>query len=131
MTRESLVTQDWKGIVARLGGAAALEQSARGTKAFLRARAIATAVDLLRLILTYCLSDRGLRSTAAWATATGLADISNVALLQRLRRCGDWLALLVGEALAAAAPLSKPRPPDPHHRCDHGPKGGAGGQERE
>ena len=34
----------------------------------------------------------------------GLADISNVALLQRLRRCGDWLALLVGEALAAAAP---------------------------
>jgi hypothetical protein len=104
MTRESLVTQDWDGLVVRLGGAAALEQSARGTKAFLRARAIATAVDLLRLILTYCLSDRGLRSTAAWATATGLADISNVALLQRLRRCGDWLALLVGEALAAAAP---------------------------
>src|SRR5208282_3330414 len=64
----------------------------------------ATAVDLLRLILAYCLSDRGLRSTAAWATATGLADLSNVALLQRLRRCGDWLALLVGEALAAAVP---------------------------
>src|SRR5208282_277651 len=104
MTRESLVTQDWEGIVARLGGAAALEQSARDTKAFLRARAIATAVDLLRLILAYCLGERGLRSTAAWATAMGLADISNVALLQRLRRCGDWLALLVGEALAAAAP---------------------------
>ena len=104
MTCESLVTQDWEGIVARLGGAAALEQSARGTKAFLRARAIATAVDLLRLILAYCLGERGLRSTAAWATAMGLADISNVALLQRLRRCGDWLALLVGEALAAAAP---------------------------
>ena len=61
-------------------------------------------MDLLRPILTYCLSDRGLRSTAAWATATGLADLSNVALLQRLRRSGDWLALLVGEALAAAAP---------------------------
>jgi len=104
MTRESLVTQDWEGIVARLGGAAALGQSARDTKAFLRARAIATAVDLLRLILAYCLGERGLRSTAAWAAAMGLADISNVALLQRLRRCGDWLALLVGEALAAAAP---------------------------
>jgi hypothetical protein len=98
MTRESLVTQDWDGLVVRLGGAAALEQSARDTKAFLRARAVATGVDLLRLILTYCLSGRGLRSTAAWATATGLADLSNVALLQRLRRCG------VGEALAAAAP---------------------------
>ncbi len=80
------------------------EQSARDTKAFLRTRAIATAVDLLRLILAYCLGERGLRSTAAWATAMELADISNVALLQRLRRCGDWLALLVGEALTAAAP---------------------------
>ena len=96
--------QDWDGLVGRLGGAAALEQSARDTKAFLRARAVASAVDLLRLILTYCLSDRGLRSTAAWATATGLVDISNVALLYRLRRCGDWLALLVGQALADAAP---------------------------
>src|SRR5271165_5319019 len=104
MTRESLVTQDWESVVARLGGATTLEQSARDTKAFLRARAIATAVDLLRLILAYCLSDRGLRSTAAWATAIGLANLSNVALLQRLRRCGDWLALLVGEALAVAAP---------------------------
>ena len=57
MTRESLVAQDWEGVVARLGGAGALEQSAHDTKAFLRARAIATAVDLLRLILAYCLSD--------------------------------------------------------------------------
>ena len=38
MTRESLVTQDWEGVVARLGGATTLEQSARDTKAFLRAR---------------------------------------------------------------------------------------------
>jgi DDE family transposase len=104
MTRESLSAQDWQDIVARLGGAAGLEQSARETKAFLRARAIATATDLLRLVLAYCLGDRGLRSTAAWSTAVGLADLSNVALLQRLRRCGDWLAFLVGEALAAAAP---------------------------
>jgi hypothetical protein len=104
MTRESLVNQDWEGVVARLGGTAALEQSARDAKAFLRARAIATAVDLLRLILAYCLGERGLRSTVAWATAMGLANISNVALLQRLRRSGDWLALLVGEALASAAP---------------------------
>ena len=104
MTPESLATQDWDSVLAGLGGAAALERSARDTRAFLRARAIATAVDLLRLILAYCLSDRGLRSTAAWATAIGLANLSNVALLQRLRRCSDWLALLVGEALAAAAP---------------------------
>src|SRR5271166_4994641 len=124
MTRESLVTQDWEGIVARLGGATTLEQSARDTKAFLRARAIATAVDLLRLILAYCLGDRGLRSTAAWATAIGLANLSNVALLQRLRRCGDWLALLVGEALAAAAPQASRGPQRRSQRPERQPRRG-------
>jgi len=104
MTHESLCNEDWNGVVARLGGAETLEKSARETKAFLRARAIECAVDLLRLILAYCLGERGLRSTAAWATSVGLVDISNVALLYRLRQCGDWLAMLVGQALAAAAP---------------------------
>lgn len=106
MTHESLVTHDWESVVARLGGAEMLNGSARKTKAFLRARVIKSAVDLLRMILAYCLGERGLRSTAAWATAIGLVDISNVALLYRLQRCGDWLALLVGQALAANAPTA-------------------------
>lgn len=106
MTHESLVNGDWKHIVARLGGAASLETSARETKAFLRARVIENAVDLLRMILAYCLGSRGLRSTAAWANAVGLADISNVALLYRLRQCGDWLALLVGQTLAFDTPAA-------------------------
>jgi len=104
MTHESVSSKDWIGIVSRLGGAATLERGARETKAFLRARVIDSAVDLLRMILAYCLGKGGLRSTAAWATSIGLVDITNVALLYRLRRCGDWLALLVGQALAAAAP---------------------------
>jgi hypothetical protein len=104
MTCESLVNGDWTHIVDRLGGRAGLETSARATKAFLRARVIESAVDLLRLILAYCLGARGLRCTAAWASAVGLADISNVALLYRLRRCGDWLALLIGRTLALDAP---------------------------
>jgi Transposase DDE domain len=104
MTQEPRVDRDWQDIVDRLGGAAALEASARETKAFLRARVVDSAIALLRLVLAYCLGDRGLRSTAAWATSIGLVDISNVALLYRLRQCGDWLAVLVGRALAAAAP---------------------------
>jgi DDE family transposase len=104
MTHESLVNQDWEGVVARLGGAEMLDLSARETKAFRRPRVIDNAVDLLRLILAYCLGEKGLRSTAAWATSVGLVDISNVALLYRFRQCGDWLAMLVGRALAAAAP---------------------------
>jgi hypothetical protein len=104
MTHESLVNEDWSNVVARLGGAAALNATARETKAFLRPREITNAVDLLRLILAYCLGERGLRLTAAWAVSMGLVDISNVALLYRLRRCGDWLAMLVGQVLAGAAP---------------------------
>ena len=104
MRHESLVNEDWTYVVARLGGAAALDATARETKAFLRPREITNAVDLLRLILAYCLGERGLRLTAAWATSVGLADISNVALLYRLRQCGNWLAMLVGHALAGAAP---------------------------
>jgi hypothetical protein len=104
MRSESLVNRDWAGVVARLGGAEALKLTARQTKAFIRAREIKNAVDLLRLIMAYCLGERGLRSTAAWATSVGLVDISCVALLYRLRHCGDWLALLVGQVLAEAAP---------------------------
>jgi hypothetical protein len=104
MIQASLSERDWRGIVDRLGGAAAIESSARHAGAFVRARVIGNAVDLLRLVLAYCLGPGGLRSTTAWASAIGLVDVSNVALLQRLRRCGDWLGALVGQALAAGAP---------------------------
>src|SRR6266403_2801718 len=104
MRHESLLNEDWSNVVVRLGGAEKLHVTARETKAFLRPREITNAVDLLRLILAYCLGNGGLRSTAAWATSVGLVDVSNVALLYRLRQCGDWLAMLVGQALAGAAP---------------------------
>ena len=106
MNHATLVSPDWELILDRLGGAEAIESSARRTKAFLRAREIPNAVALLRLILAYCLGPGGLRSTAAWASAIGLVDISNVGLLQRLRRSGDWLAGLVGQALASGAPAA-------------------------
>jgi hypothetical protein len=60
--------------------------------------------DLLRIILAYCLGDRGLRATAAWAAAAGLADVSNPAILYRLRNRGDWLTVLIGQLLTATAP---------------------------
>jgi len=61
------------------------------------------APDLLRLILAYCLGGMGLRSTSAWAASTGLADLSNVALLRRLRNCGTWMEHLVGKLLGGGA----------------------------
>src|SRR4051812_13110609 len=102
----SLVTDDWDAIVARLGGAEALETGARLTGAFLRPRKIRSAVDLLRFTLAYCLGEMGLRLTAAWGAALGLADVSNVALLGRLRNMEPWLARLVGETLQAEQPAA-------------------------
>jgi DDE family transposase len=104
MTHESLLNRDWDRIVRWLGGAAALERSARATGAFRQAREIKSAIDLLRLILAYCLGGHGFRLTAAWATSMGLVDISAPALLYRLRQCGDWLSFLIEQVLRSAAP---------------------------
>ena len=106
MKTDSLLNKDWSSVITRLGGAASLAETARATKAFLRPREIRSAVDLLRLVLGYCLGERGLRATAAWAAAMELADVSNPAILYRLRQCGDWLTLLIGQLLASSLPRS-------------------------
>src|SRR6476646_10868919 len=87
MDRACLLHRDWCHVVDRLGGAEAIAASARETKAFRRARGVPGAVALLRLALAYYLRQGGLRSTAAWASAVGLAD-------------------MVGGLLAAAAPTA-------------------------
>jgi hypothetical protein len=101
MTHESLSNAEWFGAVARLGGSELLEKEAREFGAFERARRIKCAVDQLRLVLAYCWGTRGLRLTAAWAEAMGLASLSNVALLKRLRNSADWLEQLVCRLLGA------------------------------
>ena len=105
MTRSALfLNQDWQATVDRLGGAEALEASAREAGAMVRKRKIKSAVDLLRLVLAYCLGEAGLRSTATWATTVDLADVSNVAVLKRLRGSGEWLGILVSRILSDGVP---------------------------
>ena len=87
-------------LVARLGGAESIEVLARRHSAFHRARHIKSAADLLRLILAYAPGGRSLRRLAAEAAATGIVDVSDVALLARFRRCGDWLIALCENQLA-------------------------------
>jgi hypothetical protein len=100
MTHGLLLNEHWQAALEQLGGQAAIEASARETGAFRRGRAVKSAADLLRLILAYCLGGMGLRSTSAWAASVGLADLSNVALLKRLRRCGPWIEHLAGLLLS-------------------------------
>jgi hypothetical protein len=104
MNRESLASEDWDWTIARLGGEDLITGLARQCKAFSRVREIRSAVDLLRLTLAYCLGHVGLRTTAAWAEAVGLASVSDVALLRRLRKTGDWLSCLIGHLLTGSCP---------------------------
>lgn len=106
MSQNTLLNDDWDSAVERLGGKEQLKAGAKATNAFLRARAFKDAVDMLRMILAYCLSDNGLRSTAAWAASIGLVDVANTALLYRLRQSEKWLTSLVEQTLASSTPQS-------------------------
>src|ERR1700684_2673991 len=92
--------ETFAALLDRLGGAEAIEALARRHSAFHRARHIKSAADLLRLILAYAPGGRSLRKLAAEAAAVGVVDVSDVALLTRFRRCGDWLIALCENLLA-------------------------------
>src|SRR5260370_12952110 len=104
MAHESLTNEDWGWAVEKLGGAPLIATAARETKAFLRPREVRSAVDLLPLTLAYCLGQMGLRTTAAWAESVGVASLSDVALLGRLRNTGDWLLRLITHLLDLGCP---------------------------
>jgi len=67
------------------------EESARTTGAFRRSRYMTEPATVLRLLLLHAVLDGGLRETVALARASGIADISQVALLKRLRTSGAWM----------------------------------------
>lgn len=100
---EQLDSADLSLIVERMGGAMALASSARKYKAFLRPRGIKSAVDLLRLAFMYGPGGYSLRALAAMAAADDIADVSDVAVLERLKRTADWLQSLCEEALGRVA----------------------------
>lgn len=80
---ESMLPQGWMEMARELG-------ALRRTRGFADARA------LLRVMLIHLGDGCGLRDTAARASQAGLADVSDVALLKRLKSCErwfEWLAL--------------------------------------
>jgi hypothetical protein len=72
-------------------------EAAREQKAFQRARYTTEPAALLRLLLFHAVNDAGLRETVAQARASGIAQMSQVALLKRLRTSRGWLAWLGSE----------------------------------
>jgi hypothetical protein len=90
---QPLEDEKWASFIQPL--AQDLEETARQDKALLRRREIRRAADLLRLVMVYVARDFSLRLTGAWGTLLGLGRLSDVAVLQRFRRCHYWLGHLI------------------------------------
>jgi hypothetical protein len=72
-------------------------EQARSTGALRRARGIANADRLLQLILMHTATGLSLRQTVVRAREQSIADISDVALLKRLRSSEQWLRQLTSQ----------------------------------
>ena len=99
---ESLLPQDWQSKARELG-------------AFRRCGAIANARALLQVLLIHLGQGCSLRETAVQARLAGIAHVSDVALLKRLRSCSGWFEWL-GQQLRQAPELrcgSSARKPAP------------------
>ncbi len=51
------------------------------------------------MAFAYAVCDWPLRLVGAWLTTLGLAQMSDVAILKRLKQCQHWLGLLVVQIL--------------------------------
>ncbi len=97
--------------------------------AITRLRAIQSAEALLRLFFAYAWNDWSLRTTAAWARRIGLADISDVAVLKRLRHASAWLGFNLGSMVSIAGHRHRAEEPMPagahrwHHHSTPGQQG--------
>jgi hypothetical protein len=91
----SLADEDWSIIAGFLP--ARWEQAAIELKALQRARGVSGPEALLRLILLHVSTGLSLRQTSVRARALGLANVSDVALLKRLRAAEPWLRGLCQE----------------------------------
>lgn len=98
MTPEAL-EQEWKTLLTMLPSD--LERRACATGALRRRREVKSAADLVRLAFVYGLCDFSLRATASWAQERGLANLSDVAVLKRLKNAAPFLSELLTQQLAA------------------------------
>ena len=82
----SFLPDDWEGLARRTGALRKLRKDKSPSK-------------LLRILLLHLGCGHSLRETVVRARRAQLADLSDVALLKRLRKCRDWLHALCVELL--------------------------------
>jgi hypothetical protein len=96
----SPLSDQWPDLRSLLPSGFDVEATARSRGAFTRARAVKDAETLLRLALAYGGCGMSLRECCVWAEATGVATLSDPALLKRLGKASGWLGDLVASLLA-------------------------------
>ncbi len=99
MQNASKLDSQWRHLMSQVSGVIDLDTSALASKALIRRREINSAETLFRLALAYGPGGLSLRSAAAWAGATGLANLSDTAVMNRLRGAADWLGEIAGALL--------------------------------
>lgn len=87
------IVQDWERVEMIVPSDLAATASATG--ALVRRRGIRRALDLLRIVLAYAVCDWPLRLVGAWCVLIEIADVSDVAILNRLRNSTTWLGCLI------------------------------------
>lgn len=107
MTTDEILDYEWPYLLTFLPNEDALERTARACGAITRKRHISQASTLLRLAFVYSCCGMSLRQTAAWAEERQVAQLSDVAVLKRLRAAAEWLESLLAIKLAERA-----APPD-------------------
>jgi len=107
MQKASETQSHWSGLVGQIADLLDLDQTARDAGALVRKRAIRTGEMLLRLILAYGPGGLSLRAAAAWAGINGLADLSDTAVMNRIRKSAGWLGEIAGVLLRRRAPAAR------------------------
>lgn len=97
------IDQLWDYIVRELPDN--LDGSALETGALIRKKGVESATDLLRIILTYGITDLSFKNVAVWASASEISDISSVSIFNRIRDAKDWLSYLIAATLNKKASL--------------------------
>ncbi len=94
-----LVEDDWTTAMETIP--VDLDETAKKFKALQRRRKVKNAADSLRLVLAYCICDWPLILVALWACLQGIATLSDVGVMKRLKKAKGWLGHLIVEMLNA------------------------------
>jgi hypothetical protein len=106
MERRRYLEEDWGYLLSFLPSRAELDGSAARFGAIRRVREISSGSALLRLMMAYGFCGMSLRRTAAWASEAGVANLSDVSLLDRFRNGADWLGHVLALKLADHAAVA-------------------------